>query len=154
MPRRTFLKGAGVALLLPRLESLGQVEEQSPRRLLTIVNHLSFYQPALIPKTDGAFKEPPPLLAEVPAGAWHVRLPKLSHGNFNFPGGMLPGVLALEEVSDWAVGGETARHGYETVCRLALEFLDAVVRESAPAPEAVEGNGFVEIRRHPPHAEN
>ena len=35
---------------MPRLESLGQVEEESPRRLLTIVNHLSFYQPKLIPK--------------------------------------------------------------------------------------------------------
>ena len=63
--RRTFLKGAGVALLLPRLESLGQAEEKSPRRLLTIVNHLSFYQPELIPKTDGAFENPPPLLAEL-----------------------------------------------------------------------------------------
>ena len=65
MKRRAFLKGAGVALLLPRLESLGQVEEKSPRRLLTIVNHLSFYQPELIPKTDGAFEKPPPLLAEL-----------------------------------------------------------------------------------------
>ncbi len=64
--RRTFLKGAGVALLLPRLESLGQVNlAKSPRRLLTIVNHLSFYQPELIPKTDGAFGKPPPLLAEL-----------------------------------------------------------------------------------------
>jgi hypothetical protein len=63
--RRTFLKGAGVALLLPRLESLGQVAEaESPRRLLTIVNHLSFYQPELIPKTDGAFEKPAALLAE------------------------------------------------------------------------------------------
>jgi len=66
MKRRMFLKGAGVALLLPRLESLGQVEEaKSPRRLLTIVNHLSFYQPELIPKTDGTFKNPPPLLDEL-----------------------------------------------------------------------------------------
>ena len=46
MNRRSFLKGTGVALLLPRMESLGQVAEaDSPRRLLTIVNHLSFYQP-------------------------------------------------------------------------------------------------------------
>ena len=55
-----------MALLLPRLECLGQVEEaKSPRRLLTIVNHLSFYQPELIPKTDGAFENPPPLLDEL-----------------------------------------------------------------------------------------
>ena len=46
MKRRAFLKGTGVALLLPRLESLGQVTgTDSPRRLLTLVNHLSFYQP-------------------------------------------------------------------------------------------------------------
>jgi hypothetical protein len=66
MKRRTFLTGAGVALLLPRLESLGQVTDaESPRRLLTIVNHLSFYQPELIPEAAGAFDQPPPLLAEL-----------------------------------------------------------------------------------------
>ena len=55
-----------MVLLLPRLECLGQVEEaKSPRRLLTIVNHLSFYQPELIPKTEGLFKNPPPLLGEL-----------------------------------------------------------------------------------------
>lgn len=48
------------------MESLGQVSEaDSPRRLLTIVNHLSFYQPELIPQTDGAFDEAPPLLDEL-----------------------------------------------------------------------------------------
>ena len=64
--RRSFLKGAGVALLLPRFESLGQVTGmESPRRLLTIVNHLSFYQPAMTPKADGAFDNPPALLQEL-----------------------------------------------------------------------------------------
>ena len=64
--RRSFLKGAGVALLLPRFESLGQVTSiESPRRLLTIVNHLSFYQPAMTPKADGAFDNPPALLQEL-----------------------------------------------------------------------------------------
>ncbi len=72
--RRTFLKGAGVALLLPRFESLGQVAEQSPRRLLTIVNHLSFYQPALVPETDGAIKEPPPLLANLSDHFAHLKM--------------------------------------------------------------------------------
>jgi hypothetical protein len=66
MQRRTFLKGAGVALLLPRLESLGQAEEaKSPRRLLTIVNHLSFYQPELIPQNDGGFVKTPALLDQL-----------------------------------------------------------------------------------------
>ncbi|MDE0577605.1 MAG: DUF1552 domain-containing protein [Opitutales bacterium] len=73
--RRTFLKGTGVALLLPRMESLGQVSESdSPRRLLTIVNHLSFYQPQLIPKTDGTFKKAPPLLAELSDHFEHLKV--------------------------------------------------------------------------------
>jgi hypothetical protein len=74
MKRRAFLKGTGVALLLPRLESLGQVEEKSPRRLLTIVNHLSFYQPQLIPKTDGGFETPPPLLANFSDHFKHLKM--------------------------------------------------------------------------------
>ena len=64
--RRSFLKEAGLVLLLPRFESLGQVNDmESPRRLLTIVNHLSFYQPAMTPKADGAFDNPPALLQEL-----------------------------------------------------------------------------------------
>ena len=66
MKRRTFLKGTGVSLLLPQMESLGQIAQvDSPRRLLTIVNHLSFYQPKLIPKKEGVFDKAPPLLAEL-----------------------------------------------------------------------------------------
>ena len=75
MKRRTFLTGAGVALLLPRLESLGQVTDaESPRRLLTIVNHLSFYQPELIPEAVGAFDQPPPLLAELSDHFEHLKV--------------------------------------------------------------------------------
>ena len=76
MKRRAFLKGAGVTLLLPRMESLGQVAEaDSPRRLLTIVNHLSFYQAELIPQAAGAFeKAPPPLLAELSDHFEHLKI--------------------------------------------------------------------------------
>lgn len=74
MQRRTFLKGAGVALLLPRLESFGQVDDLSPRRMLTIVNHLSFYQPELIPKTDGPFEEAPALLANLSDHFQHLKM--------------------------------------------------------------------------------
>ena len=49
MDRRTFVKVSGLSLLLPPLESFGEVEDQPVKRLLTIVNHLSFYQPALLP---------------------------------------------------------------------------------------------------------
>jgi hypothetical protein len=64
-----------VALLLPRLESLGQAEEaKSPRRLLTIVNHLSFYQPELIPQNDGGFVKTPPLLDQLSDHFDHLKI--------------------------------------------------------------------------------
>lgn len=48
------------------MESLGQVvETNSNRRLLTIVNHLSFYQPKLIPEQEGGFSQTPTLLNEL-----------------------------------------------------------------------------------------
>ena len=66
MKRRTFLAGSGISILLPRMESLGQVvETNSNRRLLTIVNHLSFYQPKLIPEQEGGFSQTPTLLNEL-----------------------------------------------------------------------------------------
>ena len=65
MRRRTLLKGGGVALLLPQMESLGEVVTESPKRLLTIVNHLSFYQPSLIPEDDGEIVRAPELLQEL-----------------------------------------------------------------------------------------
>ena len=75
MNRRSFLKGTGVALLLPRMESLGQVAEaNSPRRLLTIVNHLSFYQPHLIPEVGGVFEKTPPLLDELSDHFDHLKV--------------------------------------------------------------------------------
>ena len=75
MGRRSFIKGAGVALLLPCMESLGEVSEsETPRRLLTIVNHLSFYQPELIPQTDGAFNNVPLLLEELSDHFEHLKM--------------------------------------------------------------------------------
>jgi len=75
MRRRSFIKGAGVALLLPCMESLGEVSEsETPRRLLTIVNHLSFYQPELIPQTDGEFNNAPLLLEELSDHFEHLKI--------------------------------------------------------------------------------
>jgi len=75
MTRRAFLKGTGVALLLPCMESLGQVSDSdSPRRLLTIVNHLSFYQPKLIPREDGMLDQTLPLLSELSDHFKHLKI--------------------------------------------------------------------------------
>ena len=75
MKRRTFLRGTGVSLLLPQMESLGQTAQvDSPRRLLTIVNHLSFYQPKLIPQKEGLFDKAPPLLEELSDQFKHMKV--------------------------------------------------------------------------------
>jgi hypothetical protein len=70
LARRTFLKAAGLSLILPRLESFGEVpqkESSHNTRLLTIVNHLGFYKPNLIPEKDGKFGQIPSLLKNLEA---------------------------------------------------------------------------------------
>lgn len=54
MDRRTFIAASGMSLLLPRLESFGEDAKTPTRRLFTIVNHLSFHQPALLPSLGEA----------------------------------------------------------------------------------------------------
>ena len=59
MKRRAFLRSAGVALLLPQMESMGQVpESDSPRRLLTIVRALlaNFFTKLIGPSALGHAK--------------------------------------------------------------------------------------------------
>lgn len=59
LPRRTFLRGAGVAVALPALECMGsknaaaQSDRSVPRRLVAINFELSFYPPNLIPEKPG-----------------------------------------------------------------------------------------------------
>lgn len=62
MDRRIFLSASGLTFLLPQLESFGEVAREPIKRLLTVVNHLSFYQPALLPDQGNA-----PLLDNVAA---------------------------------------------------------------------------------------
>jgi len=57
--RRSFLQGAGLALVLPLLESgvprvLAAASTQRHRRILAIGNHLGFYPPAFFPNAAGA----------------------------------------------------------------------------------------------------
>ena len=59
----------------------------------------------------------------------YVSFTALAHGNFNGLEGMIPGVLGTEKVQSWSKGGEIARIGYETICKLALSFLDAKFTE-------------------------
>jgi|GEM_PF-6310245 len=105
------------------------------------------------PRIGGDRSAPPPeFLAKISAGAWHVRFPELSHGNFNFPGGMIPGVLGLDEVSRWAVGGEIARQGYERISRSVLAFLEHHrTGDEKTLSELFPAKGPVETERYPPH---
>jgi len=66
--RRRFLRGAGVAVCLPWLESLGGIVHaaeagKEPRRLLLICLPLGIYRDSLIPKQSGGGYELPEYLA-------------------------------------------------------------------------------------------
>jgi hypothetical protein len=66
--RRNFLRGAGVALSLPWLESLGGIAHaaeagKEPRRLLLVCLPLGIYRDAFIPKQAGTGYELPEYLA-------------------------------------------------------------------------------------------
>lgn len=67
-PRRTFLRGAGVAMALPALEcmlpAVGAEKDRSPvpRRIVAINFALSFHPPNLIPEQAGRAYEPTPYL--------------------------------------------------------------------------------------------
>lgn len=66
--RRNFLRGTGVVLSLPWLESLGGLVHavepgKEPRRLLLICLPLGIYRDSLVPKQAGAGYEPPEYLA-------------------------------------------------------------------------------------------
>lgn len=75
MRRRTFIRAAGLTLLLPQLESFGQEPVGSVKRLFTIVNHLGFYQPALLPQQGESDQNTAPeLLNNLAAHHEHLKL--------------------------------------------------------------------------------
>ena len=51
--RRRFLQGTGVALSLPAFESFAAGNEELPRRLVCVGNHLGFYPGHFFPKAAG-----------------------------------------------------------------------------------------------------
>lgn len=53
LKRQKFLKAAGLSLALPYYASQAGDLRKVPKKLFTIVNHLSFHQPSLIPKEKG-----------------------------------------------------------------------------------------------------
>ena len=71
--RRRFLKGAGVALALPILESFGPLAARGaqvssrPQRLVCIGTYLGFYQSAFFPERTGRDYEVSPVLKPIEA---------------------------------------------------------------------------------------
>ncbi len=68
--RRNFLKGAGLCLALPFLESgssraLGSIKPTRSKRILTVGNHLGFYPGAFFPKESGMNYIPSPTLKNI-----------------------------------------------------------------------------------------
>ncbi|MCM8537354.1 MAG: DUF1552 domain-containing protein [Lentisphaeraceae bacterium] len=53
MNRRTILKAAGLSLLLPQLESFGEIKENKIHRMLCLSFHLGLYTPELYPVKAG-----------------------------------------------------------------------------------------------------
>lgn len=66
LPRRTFLKGVGVCLALPALESMtsavSPAKGKGPRRLVVVGNSFGMYQPSFFPKSHGPDYQMPELL--------------------------------------------------------------------------------------------
>ena len=71
LSRRTFLRGAGVALALPLLEAMtpslaaGAEQLQSPRRMIAVCNNLGFVPDNFFPKNDGRDYQLSPYLQEL-----------------------------------------------------------------------------------------
>ncbi len=72
LPRRAFLRGAGVTVALPWLESIATVSAsgqsdaaEPPRRMLLISNNLGVLPGPFFPKTSGIDYEPSPYLSEL-----------------------------------------------------------------------------------------
>ena len=65
--RRQFLKGAGLSLALPFMESQAAAASQTARakKILAIGNHLGFYPGSFFPKEEGADYVPSPTLKNI-----------------------------------------------------------------------------------------
>ncbi len=85
--RRHFLKGIGVTLTLPSLESLAArfSEPQAPRRLVCVGNHLGFYPGNFFPKDQGKAYTPNSTLT--PLEAHRSDLTVFSHLDHGLNGG-------------------------------------------------------------------
>ncbi len=104
LPRRTFLKAAGISIALPALESLprafGKDETTNPQRMVCIGNEFGMYPGEFWPEKHGADYELTTLLK--PLEAFHSDFTLFSHLDHGLKGGhfavhtFLTGVKAAE----------------------------------------------------------
>ena len=91
--RRTFLRGSGVALALPLLESmvpaLARAAVPSPRRMVNICTTLGLYSDSWFPKTSGADYEATDYLRLIDEPTEDTSL--TAHGEVSVTGGDVRG---------------------------------------------------------------
>ncbi len=80
--------------------------------------------------TNGKTKTPPDIFNEMHPKSRYVSFEGLSHGSFNALEGMIPGILKTNKVQPWSKGGEIAQIGYEVICKITQNFLDAIFYKS------------------------
>ncbi|TWT55405.1 hypothetical protein KOR42_27910 [Thalassoglobus neptunius] len=129
LPRRTFLKAAGVSIALPALESMApavtrsNTASQAPRRLVCVGNEFGMYPGSFWPKSTGRDYEVTPLLEPLAAHRSDLTLfSNLDHGlkggHFAIHGfltgvnaadakGMEEGGISLDQKAAEAVGSAT-----------------------------------------------
>lgn len=129
MQRRSFLKGAGVCIALPALESLPRLSAAGkkaapPRRMVCVGNEFGMYPGAFWPETTGADYEITPLLKPLEAHRRDFTL--FSHLDHGLKGGhfaihgFLTGVKAAE--------GKSMEEGGISLDQKAAEFVGSQTR--------------------------
>ncbi len=71
----------------------------------------------------------PEQLNSMHAHSRYVSFKDLAHGSFNVLEGMVPGILNTDKVQIWSKGGAVAQTGFETICEITVNYLDAVLHE-------------------------
>lgn len=75
---------------------------------------------------NGSERTPPAIFDSLHPASRYVSFKELAHGNFNGIEGMIPGVFKTQKVHTWSKGGAVAQLGYETICKLTLNFLESI----------------------------
>lgn len=80
--------------------------------------------------TNGKERTPPDIFDDMNSNSRYVSFEELSHGNFNAMEGMIPGILNTNKVQSWSKGGKVAQLGFETICKIALSFINTTLKPS------------------------